>query len=131
MTSPTPSRHAPSRLRRRFDQTWEPRIGPEASARLARLGLLALLLGPVVMALSVIASMGIGSGRPPMVVVGLGAVLAVVGLCVGWVRLSGDFAASVSRYFGEDIGWRELPRFRASLFDQWVCKRGLRPVARS
>jgi hypothetical protein len=119
-----------SRVRLRFDQAWVPRLGPEAAARLARLALLALLLGPVVIVLSVLAGLGISAGRPTDLALGVAAVLAVLGLCCGWIRLSSDFAAAVSTHFGEEIGWRELPRFRPSLFDEWATARGLRRASR-
>jgi len=119
-----------SRLRLRFDQAWVPRLGPEAADRLARLALLAVLLGPVVIVLSVLASLGISSGRPTDLAVGVAAILAVLGLCFGWIRLSVDFAAAVSTHFGVPIGWRELPRFRPSLFDEWAAARGLRRAPR-
>ena len=115
-----------SRLRVRFDQAWVPRLGPDAAGRLARLALLAVLLGPVVIVLSVTASLGISSGRPTDLAVGGAALLGVLGLCFGWIRLSADFAAAVSTHFGVQIGWRELPRFRPSLFDEWATARGLR-----
>jgi hypothetical protein len=118
-------------LRQRFDQAWQPRLGRQAAGQLRRLAGFALGLGPVVILLSVAGSLGLSSGRLSSILLGLAAVVAVIGLCVGWVRLSMAFAASVSRWFGEEISWRELPRFRPSLFDEWCPQRGLRPAARS
>ena len=125
-----PARPGPlARVRRGFNSMWVPRLGREAAGRLGRMALLALVLGPVVIVLSVIGGLGISSGRSGAVLIGVAAVAAVVTLCLGWIRLSVDFAASVSRHFGQEIRWRELPRFNPVLFDQWVDRRGLRPVA--
>ena len=114
-----------SRLRFRFDQAWVPRLGEDAAARLARLGLLAALLGPVVIVLSVLASLGLTSGHPTAALLAVAAVVAVLALCMGWIRLSVAFAVAVSTHSGVEIGWRELPRFRPSLFDRWAAERGL------
>ena len=130
MTLETPSDRSPSRLRSGFDRAWVPRLGPEAASHLARLALLAVTLGPVVVVLSVVASLAVRTGHPADLALAAAALVAVLGLCLGWVRLSAHFAVAVSEHFGQEIGWRELPRFNPRLFDQWVEKRGLHPVAR-
>ncbi|HVA42031.1 MAG TPA: hypothetical protein VNF50_00945 [Acidimicrobiales bacterium] len=112
-------------LGRSFDQAWAPRLGSDAAAQLRRLAICAAALGPVVIGLSVAAGLGVRSGSGLAVALAILCVLIVAGLCVGWVRLSIGFARTVSEWFGQELGWRELPRFRPSLFDHWCQQRGL------
>ena len=76
--------------------------------------------------LSIAASLGVRSGSRIGLVLAVLSVLAVVGLCGGWVRLSMGFAQTLSVWFGQELSWRELPRFRPSLFDHWCQEGGLR-----
>jgi hypothetical protein len=70
-----------------------------------------------------------------LVYIPLGVVLAragrigasAVGVIAAWLRSRRRLAIAISQWFGQRIGWQELPRMRSTQFDQWCRRRDLRP----
>jgi peptidoglycan/LPS O-acetylase OafA/YrhL len=102
-----------------------PRIGEEATAQLRRSANLALLTGPVVLALAVGCSFAFGSGTAFGVALGLILAALAVLLFVAFIHSRMKLARAVSRRFGVRIGWWEMPRMRTAQFEAWRERRGL------
>lgn len=108
-----------------FEQVWEPRIGPDATAQLRRTSYVALATAPSAIGLAVACSFAFGVHTVAGTLLGVACALCAIGAFAVGIRSRMRLAATVSHWFGVRIGWQEMPRMRPPQFDAWVEKRGL------
>jgi hypothetical protein len=111
-----------------FDAIWIPRMGPEATAQLKRVGV-AVLWNFLDIPLVVVVSIGVGSGRPVGVVLGLIAAVIVIVLFGLLNREHRKLASDLSQWFQVKVNWWEMPRFSEVKFDAWCERRRLQHQA--
>jgi hypothetical protein len=108
-----------------LDADWLPRIGEQATAQLRGVRHAAVIGGPAVVALAVVASFCFANGAISDVCLGVVAVAVAVGLFTRVIRRQMRLAEALSQLFATKIGWAELPNMRPAQFDAWRERRGL------
>ena len=99
-------------------------MGPEATAQLKRVGA-AALWNLLDIPLVAVVSIGVGSGKPLGVVLGLIAAAIVIVLFGVLSREHRILASGLSQWFQVKIHWWEMPRFSEVRFDAWCERRSL------
>jgi hypothetical protein len=112
----------------KFDEIWLPRIGEAATSELHRNGLLTIILGPLVIILIVISSVGFGSKDSTGEIVGAISLVLVVTFCAGWFQSRSKLTKRLSEKFETKIKWYEVPRMNARQFDDWCLRRNFKSV---
>jgi hypothetical protein len=108
----------------KFEETWVPRIGEEATERLRRSANYYLAAIPLMFCFAIASSFLVSSSNDSEFAVGVVAVILTTALFLLGIRRRIELAAAVSEWFGVKIGWWEMPRMRTQQFDAWSQRRG-------
>jgi hypothetical protein len=111
-----------------YDETWVPRIGPDAARQLRRSGSVSLLVLPMVLVSGVAYGDLEGINSIYVLVFWFAAFLLSLLTFTAWLRGRIELARAVSAWYGTSISWLALPRMRPASFDAWCARRGLEPV---
>lgn len=109
----------------KFEESWVPRIGEEATERLRRSANYYLATIPLMFVLAIASSFLLGSGKDSEIAVGVVALTLTAALFLFGIQTRIELAAAVSEWFGVKVAWWEMPRMRTQQFDAWSQRRGL------
>ncbi len=109
----------------KFSETWVPRIGEQAAARLQRSDSLILVIIPMSFLCGFALDALTGLGAMFTLVFWIAALALSVLLFGGWLRSRILLAREISAWFGRKLSWYQLPKLRPSSFDRWCRRLGL------
>ncbi|MGO9977217.1 MAG: hypothetical protein ACLP01_31315 [Solirubrobacteraceae bacterium] len=108
-----------------FNETWMPRIGEQAAARLRRNDSLILVIIPMCFVCGFALDALIGLSALFTLVFWIGALTVSVLLFGRWLWSRIMLAREISAWFDRKLSWHQLPKLRPSSFDRWCGRLGL------
>ncbi len=108
-----------------FNETWVPRIGEQAAARLRRNDSLILVIIPMCFVCGFALDALNGLSALFTLVFWIGALTFSVLLFGRWLWSRIMLAREISAWFERKLSWHQLPKLRPTSFDRWCRRLGL------